>query len=41
MVNEYVKCSECGKELFPVNEDWNFCSNCGVKLDEGCNYHGT
>ena len=33
IVKEYIKCSECGKKSFFVNKDWNFCPNCGIKLD--------
>lgn len=36
---EYMKCSVCGEEFYPVDEDtvdrvYNYCPNCGAKMDE-------
>lgn len=36
---EYMKCSVCDEEFYPVDEDtvdrtYNYCPNCGAKMDE-------
>lgn len=36
---EYMKCSVCDEEFYPVDEDtvdnvYNYCPNCGAKMEE-------
>ena len=33
---EYFKCSECGRKLNWIDEDDNYCSNCGTEMSEDC-----
>ncbi len=37
--HEYLKCSECGvmvmDAFFDDIEDWNYCPNCGAKMEDG------
>lgn len=38
--DEYLKCSKCGATVkldsfFDDIWDWNYCPNCGTKMDEG------